>query len=171
MELKVAALNFLKYVLRSLGISLLISIAAYCYLTRTFPPDLSRLKNIYSSYKKITKLSAEIKANQTLKAAANAPAQTPEDEDKDIANLIEHRRQIIDLLSQFNFTQPVVKQQITMPTGTRGQLPNGHDEIILPAQSYNNLLVQINDLTHQNNLLQQQIVEIQKQISSKQATQ
>ncbi len=169
--MKVAALNFLKFVLRSLGMSLLVTVAAYCYLTRTFPPDLSRLKNIYSSYKKLITLTTEIQASQTLKAAADAPAPTAEDEDKDLAKLIEHRRKIIDLLSLFNFSQPVVKKPVISPAGKRAQLPDEPDEVILSLQSYNNLRLQINDLSQQNNLLRQQIVEIQKQNLSKQVTQ
>ena len=171
MEYKLAAINFLKFVLRSLGMSLVVSVAAYCYLTRTFPPDLSRLKNIYSSYKKLTKLTTEIQARQILKSSPDAPVQTPDDEDKDVAQLIEHRRQIIDLLSQFNFTQPVAKKPVPGSADVRSQHSNEPDEVILSAQSYNNLRLQINELTQENYLLRQQIVEIQKQIPSRQATQ
>lgn len=170
-EYKLAAINFLKFILRSLAMSLVVSVTAYCYLTRTFPPDLSRLKNIYSSYKKLTKLTTEIQASQILKSSPDAPVQSPDDEDKDLAQLIEHRRQIIDLLSQFNFTQPVAKKPSLASAGVGSQDIKVPDEVILSTQSYNNLRLQINELTQENNLLRQQIVEIQKQISSRQATQ
>ena len=171
MEFKLAAVSFFKFVLRSLCMSLIFSLAAYCYLTRTFPPDLSRLKNIYSSYKKLTKLTTEIQASQSLKALSSESVQKPEDEDRDLAMLIEHRRQIIDLLSQFNFTQTVAKKPAPGSAAAKSQQSKEPDEIILSTQSYNNLRLQINELSQQNNLLQQQIVEIQKQNSWKQITQ
>ncbi len=169
MEVKVAILNFFKFVIRSFFLSLIVSLAGYCFLTKKFPPDFHRLKNIYASYQKLTSLTKEIQDSQKLQAAATTP-RTANEEDQDLAKLLEHRRQLVDLLSQFNFAAPPPqKSQSTTPVeggSQKSQVVEEPTEVILSARSYRSLQLQLGELTRENEELRKEIEEFQKKTAT-----
>ncbi len=161
MEFKDYFINFIKYIAKSILASLLISIIGYCLLTKTFPPDLGRLKNLYSSYKKLSVLSAEIRNDQNLKSKQIPETQTPEDEAKELEKLVEHRRQMLELLSQFNLMQPVQKSE---PNGSPNSMIDEYSPkaVVLSQESYNNLRLQIKELNQENLKLRQELAKTSK---------
>ena len=173
-QAKVVLAKILTYLGRSLLMSLIISFTGYCLLTRKFPPDLSRFKNIYASYQKLSQMSAEIKMNQQARQA-NPPKSEVDyaGEEKDLELLVAHRRQLYELLSHFNFTQAPLKGAAAVEAKkvADAQAKAEAEAVILPRESYNNLRLQIKNLTEDNEELREQMADIQKRIPSAQVIQ
>ena len=163
MEFKDYLINLVKYITKSILASLIISIVGYCLLTKTFPPDLSRLKNLYSSYRKLSALSVEIRHNQDLRSKQNPVPQDSETEVKELEKLVEHRKQMLELLSQFNLMQPV--QKSVANSGLNSELNSEISEfspnaVVLSKESYNNLRLQIKELNKENQELRLKLAQI-----------
>ncbi len=157
MDFQKAVLNFFKFVSKSILMSVVISIAGYCLLTRKFPPDFGRLKKMYLSYQKVLKLTQEIKASEQAKQSSPAEGQSAEDQEKDLNRMVEHRKQVLELLSQFNFTEPQLKQQNSEAKAALSDLENNPKSVLLSYESYNNLRLQIKELSAENAQLRQQL--------------
>lgn len=154
--------------------SFVISFTAYCILTRKFPPDLTRFKKIYVSYQKLSQMSAEIKANQLVKQASSTQADLDiAGEEKDLALLVAHRRQLNELLSHFNFFQTPLKGAAAIEANKTAddQAKAEAEAVILSRESYNNLRLQIKHLTEYNEELREQMADIQKRFPSAQVIQ
>ena len=159
MEFKSYLIHFLKYIGKSVLASVLISLVGFCLLTKTFPPDFGRLKNLYVSFRKLSALSEEIRSHQKLKA--DATTQDPESEDKNLENLLDHRRQVLNLFSEMNLMKTAKK------TGEKGVQSSALEEsdpraIILSPESYNNLRLQIKELTDENQQLRKELTNTRK---------
>lgn len=149
-------INFLKYVGKSVLASVLISLIGFCLLTKTFPPDFGRLKNLYVSFRKLTALSEKIRHNQTRKV--DPAIQDSEAEEKNFEDLFEHRRQMLNLLSEMNLMKTAEK---TVPFHGENSVPDQSDPraVVLSQESYNNLRLQIKELTKENQQLRLQLVK------------
>ena len=161
MDFKNYLINLIKYITKSILVSLIISIAGYCLLTKTFPPDLGRLKNLYLSYRKLSTLSAEIRKNQDLKSKQQLVPQGSETEVKELEKLVEHRKQMLELLSQFNLMQPTQKSEAK--NGLNSELSEfSPNAVVLSKESYNNLRLQIKELNKENLELRLKLANIRR---------
>lgn len=159
MESKTYLINFLKYVGKSVLASVLISLVGFCLLTKTFPPDFGRLHTLYVSFKKLSALSDQIRNAQNLKK--NTEILDPEAEEKNLENLFEHRKQMLNLLSEMNLMKSANKTESNRIEST---VPDESDPraIVLSKESYNNLRLQIKELNVENEKLRQDLVNSRK---------
>ena len=87
--------------------------------------------------------------------------QGSETEVKELEKLVEHRKQMLELLSQFNLMQPTQKSEAKNGLNSEPSeySPNA---VVLSKESYNNLRLQIKELNKENLELRLKLANIHR---------
>lgn len=95
--------EFLKFILRSIVFSVLVFLISFSLLTQQFPPDFSKLKNIYGSYSKLKAISSN-KSTRT-KTENNKSNLSEEDNIEALMAQKQNLSQILSEMNIFEFTK------------------------------------------------------------------
>lgn len=97
MHLNKILLEFFKYILRLILLSVILFVVGLSLITQQFPPDFSKIRNFYDMYKYLKKTTARNSVVSNEFGSNNINAN-----DDALSELLKHRENVSKILSDFN---------------------------------------------------------------------